>query len=268
MKLGFSTLGCPGWTLERAVEAAREQGYSGIELRLLDDQVISPELLAANRERIRRAFGGDVALAALGSSVRLSNPDADEKRAQESDCLALIEEAKALGAPTIRVFGGKRPDGVTLAEGIESVATSLRRLAPAAGEAGVSLVLETHDDFARARDVAAVLERVDSPAVGALWDTHHPYRMGESAAEVWTLLSGRLLHTHVKDARRNGDGWDLVLLGEGEVPVREAVAKLAAEHWTGYVVVEWEKKWHMEIPEPEIAFPQHAKLLREYWTLG
>jgi fatty-acyl-CoA synthase len=264
MKLAFSTLGCPSWTLERAVEAAREQGYAGIELRLLDDQVISPELLSVSRERIRRAFGAGVELAALGSSVRLSNPDPDEKRLQEGACVALIGEARALGAPLIRVFGGKLPDGVGIERGIDSVAESLNRLAPVAGEAGVRLVLETHDDFSSARDVAAVLERVASQSVGALWDTHHPYRMGESAAEVWRLLASRLLHTHVKDARRNGDGWDLVLLGDGEVPVREAVRQLAAVAWPGYLVVEWEKKWHMEIPEPEVAFPQHAALLREY----
>jgi len=242
MKLGFSTLGCPGWTLERAVEAAREYGYSGIELRLLDDQVISPELIVGSRERIRRAFGDGVELAALGSSVRLSSPDRDEKRAQEVDCVALIQEAKALGAPVIRVFGGKRPDGVTVEQGIESVAESLNRLAPPAEDAGVKLALETHDDFSSARIVAAVLERVVSPAVGALWDTHHPYRMGESADEAWGLLASRLLHTHVKDARRTGDGWDLVLLGEGEVPVRGAIQTLAANGWDGYLVVEWEKK--------------------------
>jgi sugar phosphate isomerase/epimerase len=264
MRLAFSSLGCPGWTLERAVDAAREYGYAGIELRLLDDQVISPEALAANRERIKRAFGGGVALAALGSSVRLSSPDTAEKRAQEQACVALIEEARALGAPVIRVFGGKRPDGVTVEQGIEAVAESLNRLGPVAADAGVRLVLETHDDFSSARTVAAVLDRVPSPAVGALWDTHHPYRMGESADDVWDLLAGRLFHTHVKDARRKGEGWDLVLLGEGEVPVKPVVQKLAAESWPGFLVVEWEKKWHMEIAEPEDAFPQHARLLREW----
>ena len=264
MKLGYSTLGCPGWTLERAVDAAREYGYSGIELRLLDDQVISPALLAENRDRIRRAFGGDVELAALGSSVRLSDPLPSAKQPQEADCLALIQEAKALGSPVIRVFGGKRPDGVTVEQGIKSVADSLNRLAPAAEDAGVKLVLETHDDFSSARIVADVLARVDSPAVGALWDTHHPYRLGESASEVWSLLSGRLLHTHVKDARKRGDGWDLVLLGEGEVPVKEAVQTLVRHDWQGFLVVEWEKKWHMEIEEPEVALPQHIRLLKEY----
>jgi hypothetical protein len=28
--------------------------------------------------------------------------------------------------------------------------------------------------------------------------------------------------------------------------------------------VEWEKKWHPEIAEPEVAFPQYMHVLRSY----
>src|SRR5207248_781075 len=35
----------------------------------------------------------------------------------------------------------------------------------------------------------------------------------------------------------------LVLLGEGEVPVREQLQALDRHGYTGYVSVEWEKKW-------------------------
>jgi hypothetical protein len=28
--------------------------------------------------------------------------------------------------------------------------------------------------------------------------------------------------------------------------------------------VEWEKKWHPELAEPEVAYPRHIELLREY----
>jgi hypothetical protein len=32
----------------------------------------------------------------------------------------------------------------------------------------------------------------------------------------------------------------------------------------GWLSVEWEKKWHPELAEPEIALPQHSAKLREY----
>ena len=55
-----------------------------------------------------------------------------------------------------------------------------------------------------------------------------------------------------------------MLLGEGEVPAREIVRLLVAEGYQGYLSAEWEKKWHPEIEEPEIAIPQHAQVLRRW----
>lgn len=258
-------MGCPGWTLERAVAGAAEYGYDGIELRLIDDETITPELLTRHEGRIRRAFGeGGVELVALGSSLRFSARERAERLASEAEAARLIEIARRLDVRLIRVFGGKRPEGIGMDETIANVADSLARLAPVARDAGVVLVLETHDDFSRARDVAAVLRSISSPAVGALWDVHGPYEFGEGTDEIVSLLDGRIVHTHVKDARRAGDGWDLVPLGEGELPVRAMLRALAGLRYDGYVMVEWEKKWHPELAEPEAAFPQHARLLRDY----
>jgi sugar phosphate isomerase/epimerase len=52
-----------------------------------------------------------------------------------------------------------------------------------------------------------------------------------------------------------------VLLGQGEVPVQEMIALLAHDGYQGWVSVEWEKRWHPEIEEPEVALPQHRRLL-------
>src|SRR5205085_2226853 len=57
------------------------------------------------------------------------------------------------------------------------------------------------------------------------------------------------------------DGWQLVLLGEGEVPVRDMLGLLSAGGYQGWVSVEWEKRWHPEIAEPEVALPQHLAVL-------
>ena len=54
--------------------------------------------------------------------------------------------------------------------------------------------------------------------------------MGEPVQQTWDYIGARMVHTHVKDARRNPDGgWQLVRLGQGEVPVRAALATWAAE---------------------------------------
>jgi sugar phosphate isomerase/epimerase len=128
----------------------------------------------------------------------------------------------------------------------------------------VGIGVETHDSFSASAVVAELLALVDSAAVGAVWDSHHPHRVGERAVDVWANLGRRILLAQVKDARPDPmreDGWQLVLLGEGEVPVRDMLDLLSDGGYRGWVSVEWEKRWHPEIAEPEVALPQHLAVL-------
>jgi sugar phosphate isomerase/epimerase len=73
-----------------------------------------------------------------------------------------------------------------------------------------------------------------------------------------------VVNVHLKDARRSTDGWQLVLLAEGEVPVKDGLRLLKQRGYDDFISVEWEKKWHPEIADPEVAFPQHLSLLQQY----
>jgi sugar phosphate isomerase/epimerase len=97
--------------------------------------------------------------------------------------------------------------------------------------------------------------------LGAVWDSHHPHRMGETPPEVQANIGRHTLLAQVKDARRRDGGWELVLLGQGEVPVRPMLNLLAAGGYPGWISVEWEKRWHPEIAAPEVALPQHLEVL-------
>jgi sugar phosphate isomerase/epimerase len=146
----------------------------------------------------------------------------------------------------------------------DAIAEALRRLCNRAAPLGVRLVLETHDGFSRGAAVAELLRRVSDPAFGALWDVHHPYRMGETVEETDSLIGARVAHVHVKDATREGDGWRFVLLGDGELPVARQIDLLAQRGYDGYLSVDWEKMWHPEIAAPEVALPHYAAALRRY----
>jgi sugar phosphate isomerase/epimerase len=129
--------------------------------------------------------------------------------------------------------------------------------------------LETHDNWARSEDALSLVKAANVANLKILWDVYHPYRMGESPAQTWEKLGGSeyVAHVHIKDARRDAThpkGWQLTLLEEGEVPVREAVQLLARAGFDGYISLEWEKKWHPEIEEPEVALPHFAAKLRGY----
>ena len=264
--LVFSTLGSPGWSLERAAEQAVADGYAGLEVRILDGQVIPTDLPAERRAAIRSLMKQHgLVIAGIGASTRFSSPDADDRAQHLADLRAYLALASDLEAPIVRTFGGGPSEGQTMEDVIDLVAASLAEAAPDAEKYGVTICLETHDAFCRGQEVAGVLDQVDSSYVKAVWDVHHPYRMGESTEDTWNYIGARLAHVHMKDAQLREDGnWALKLMGEGEVPCREILHLLAAKGYDGYICAEWEKAWHPDIEEPEIALPQHARVLRQW----
>lgn len=264
--LAFSTLGCPDWTFEQCAAAAAEYGYQALEVRLLDGAIIPSDLPAARRQQMRNAMEqNNIEIVGLGVSTRFSSPDVAERQANQAELRRYLELANDLNVPMVRTFGGNVAEGHTIDETIDWVAESLAAVMPAAEAQGVTIVLETHDAFCRGAEVARVLAQVPHPRLAAVWDVHHPFRMGESIEETWRLIGARTQHIHLKDARRRPDNsWQLVLLGEGEVPCREIVDLLKREGYQGYIAAEWEKKWHPEIEGPEVAMPQHARVLRAW----
>jgi fatty-acyl-CoA synthase len=264
VKLAFNTLSCPDWSLERVAAAARTHGFQGVELRLIDGDVITPDLVWVNRATIRRHFPGDPMVVALAHATRLSSDDPSVRQRDRETTAALIELAADLEVPMIRVFGGQPADGVGVERAVSLVADGLNALSEDAERAGVTVMLETHDAFCRSEVVATVMARVPSRAIGVHWDVQNTTKMGEEPEQALRALGDRLVHVHVKDARRSAGEWERVAMGSGDVPVAEAVQLLQAHGYVGYLGVEIEKKWHPEYPEPDVILPQYAAELRRY----
>jgi sugar phosphate isomerase/epimerase len=259
-RIAFSTLAFPDADLTTAVSLGRSWGYAGVELRLIDGELIDPAMLPEARARVRRTLAAaGLPAVAVDTSIQLTGEDPG------SELRKFLELANDWEAPLVRVFGGALPgDGPARRDRLEAAARVLEAAAPAAEHLGVAIGVETHDAFSASAVVAELLALVDSAAVGAVWDSHHPHRAGERTADVWANLGPRILLAQVKDARRDPtreDGWQLVPLGDGEVPVRDMLALLSAGGYQGWVSVEWEKRWHPEIAAPELALPQHLAVL-------
>jgi len=300
-RISFSTLACPGMALADAISLGRRSGYAGVELRLIDGELIDPAMPATERSRVRRIIdAAGLPVVAVDSSIRLTDDDPGPQLAQ------FVRIASDWEAPLVRVFGGPLPGGDRpdsdrdRRDRLEAAARVLEEAVPEAERLGVRIGVETHDAFSSSAVLAELLALAPWPDVGAVWDSHHPHRMGESPADVWASIGPRVLLAQVKDARpkpvvleygqgeaggeagrrgsvfENGqgaaggeagrralreDGWQLVLLGDGEVAVREMLGLLSADGYPGWISVEWEKRWHPEIEPPEVALPQHLAVL-------
>jgi sugar phosphate isomerase/epimerase len=270
LRIAFSTLAFPDTPLASAVSLGRRWGYAGVELRLIDGELIDPSMSPADRAAVRRTvIAAGLPVVAVDSSIRLTGEDPGP------DLRRFLELASDWESPLVRVFGGALAAApAERQEQLRAAARVLESCVPLARRLGVAIGVETHDDFSASSVVAELLALFDSEGadpdwVGAVWDSHHPYRVGEQPAEVYANLGRRILLAQVKDARRRPDGdWQLVLLGEGEVPVRQMLGLLAAGGYPNWISVEWEKRWHPEIEAPEIALPQHRRVLAEWMEVN
>jgi sugar phosphate isomerase/epimerase len=264
MQICYSNLACPDWTFEKTVEAVATYGFDGLEVRLFDGEVVTPALSAGSRQRAQRALRtSGVEVTALDTSLRVMSEDGNGFL-RDLDVLSGI--AQQWGAPLVRLFGGQLPsEPAARREALKRGGDLLVEAAPRAADRGVKLAVETHDDFSSAKTVAELLGYAGG-SVGAVYDSHHPHRMGERPADVLADLGGYLSLVQVKDARRlpGEDQWQLVLLGEGEVPVQELVGLLPGAGYDGWVSLEFEKKWHPELAPPEQALGPQAATLRQW----
>ena len=267
MKLAFSTLGCPEWNLEQIAEAACNLGFQGIELRALGGSINlleRPELQGSAIEQTR-AFLQDQSLSICCVDTSCSFDAVDEKIREENVEIALhhCELAAALGAPLIRVFPNEIPAGATREETRDRIVASLQEVANRA-PSGVRVGLETHGDFARGSAAAEIIRLVDQWNTGLIWDVANALAAGDSIEESARAVAPHLMHVHLRDARAvaGREHWLPVLAGLGAVPFTETVDALHGLAYDGYVSFEWEKYWHPEIEEPEVAFADFATAMK------
>lgn len=270
MKIAFTTLGCPEWSLNQISESARQLAYDGVELRFIAgnmDLLSAPELTVNQAQSLRSMRDVNIEICCLDSSVRFDDPSAST-RAEQLQCgRQYIDLAQAMGVPYVRVFGDTFAKADSPARVMDWVVDGLQRLAAHAERTDVSVLLESHGDFSRADLLCEVMQRVNAPQAGILWDVHHPWRFhGESPQQTVASIGRWIRHTHWKDSVPTKDdarGYRYVLFGEGELPMRDFVGALRTMQYDGWLSLEWEKKWHPSIDEPEVAFPQFIGKMRE-----
>ncbi|MGW0130061.1 sugar phosphate isomerase/epimerase family protein [Streptomyces sp. NPDC003299] len=264
MKLAFSTLGVPGLPLPDVLRLASAHGYHGVELRAHPEEPVHPGLPPAERADAAAAFkASGVELLGLAGYARVAAPGDDGPVLEE--IRALLELARDLGAPYVRVF----PGGGTDQSREEADATAARRIGTAAEDAaalGVRILLETHDSHRTGADVIRVLGPVGRGSVGALWDVMHTWLGGEEPSQTYAALAPHLGYVQVKDIASTEDTTPLAL-GAGVLPLGEVVEVLSRHGWDGWLCWEYEKRWHEAAPPlPELldAGRRHlARLLNE-----
>ena len=270
MKLSFSTLGCPNWSFDEIALRASQYGYDGVAFRGIGGQLdltkvpeFFPSALANTRHRLKEA-GLATSMVLTSAVMMIAEPEKLEASLQLGQ--SHIDIASDLECPYIRVFGGQMPVGISYAAAVRRAGERLHRLGDYAAQRGVYVLIETHDDWVVTSHLRRAVEAADHPNVGVLWDVHHPVRIaGESVAQVWANIGPWVRSVDIKDSITDFEarlGYQYVQIGDGEIPLKDALGILKAAGFDGWLTFEWEKVWHPNLADPSVAFPEFIARIR------
>jgi len=139
LRIAFSTLAFPDASLASAVSLGRQWGYAGVELRLIDGELIDPRMPAADRAQVKRTVtAAGMPVVAVDSSIRLTGEDPGP------DLRRFLELASDWESPLVRVFGGTlAADRAERQEQLRAAARVLEASVPLAQRLGVSKAFVT-----------------------------------------------------------------------------------------------------------------------------
>ena len=268
--LSFSTLGCPDWTFSQIVDFAKQHNYQGIEVRgILKEMDLTKcsEFSSQNRKATMQLMkDNNLRFVDLGSSCTL-HFEGEERIKNLDEGKRFIDLAHEINCPYIRVFPNLFPKERSKEASMELISKGLLALGDHAKGSGVSVLVESHGDLVHIADLQAVMKVAAHSNTGMVWDVTNMWTItGELPSDVYGALKSYIRHVHIKDAKKSGDQIDYKLLGEGKVPIWQAVDLLYKNNYKGYYSFEWEKLWHPEIAAPEVALADYPEKMKQHFT--
>ena len=271
--LSFSTLGCPDWSFDKIVNFAAENGYDGLEIRTIQRQMNLPECAefkSAEKIAATSKFVKDkgIKIVDLGASSSLHHSNVEERKKNIDEAKHFIDLAEQLKCPYIRVFPNDFPPDQDRNATIDLISKGLLELGNYAQGSDVTVLLETHGQVVKSDDLETIMKLATHEHVGMVWDIVNMWAVTkERPAQVYQKLKKYIRHAHIKDLNLVNGKEHYTLLGKGEAPIFEGIDALHKGGYKGYYSFEWEKLWHPEIAEPEIALADYPKTMKEHFNV-
>ena len=257
----------PDWDLATIARQMVRHGYTGLEPRVGwgHRAGIETDMSAAARAEARQRLGdAGLEVCCVASGARFAATAPQERRDCLEETRRSIELAAALGCPLVRTFGGPRSEPWQLHHYLEYVAEGYREILPEAASAGVTVLLETHDDWSSSAPVRAVVDRVGHPNLGVLWDLMHTQRMAELPDATFAAIGALTAHVHGHDAAYSVSdrrSLDPVPVGTGQIDHARPLELLHGAGYTGYFSVEVIR--NSAAPhDPDVVLAQYAEWFR------
>jgi sugar phosphate isomerase/epimerase len=238
------------WPHERAFAAAREYGYTGIEIApftmAADAYAITPTQRNEIRwlaERHHLAVVGLHWLLAKTQGYYLTSPDAAVRRRTAEYLGELARLCRDVGGQ-ILVFGSPQQrnllPGVEMAAAMDYAAEVFRAAMPAITDCGVTLAVEplgpAEGDFLNtAAEAMELIGRVDSPHCRLHLDCKAMSSESAAVPDIIRQFAPHMVHFHANDPNRQGPGFgDLDF-----IPIFESLLDIGYEGWVSVEVFDY-----------------------------
>lgn len=259
MQLAFATNAFSRHSLEVALERIAEAGFEAVEI-LADAPHADPRELAgpAAVELARQVRNQLQRLGLKVSNVNgncsfsywrdappepyfepsLISPRPQLRADRAERIRRTVDFAAAIGAPAVSITSGKCLDMISPDRAARLLADSLPPLLDYADRRGVNLGIECEPGLFLewAWELREWIDRLGHPRLGANLDTGHSHVLGESMADVFATLRGRIWNLHVEDLP--GRKHYHMVPGTGTFPFAELVAAARSTGYTGFATVE------------------------------
>jgi sugar phosphate isomerase/epimerase len=232
-----------------ALAVARQIGLDGVEVSFGSPEdeydLRREEVRAVYQEQAKRQ---QVEFASLAMGVLNSRPYASDPETEQwvADCVQVMPK---LGVTVVLLAFFGNGDIKGKPELQREVIRRLKRVAPSAEEAGVTLGIES---WLNVDEHRRILDAVDSPAVKVYYDVANMHKMGyDIYREIRQLGCENICQFHCKE---NG-----FLLGKGNIDfgkVKEAIDEIG---YRGWLIIESARPGGMTIEE---SYTKNQKFLR------
>ena len=248
LKTGLTSVTFRRKTQEEIVALAAQAHLDGIEWG--GDVHVPPGDLPAAKAAGRLTRQAGLEVFSYGSYFR-GDPGEDPA--------PVVDSARALGAPLVRVWAGRAPWERCSPQERCRLAEAFRQAADLAREAGLRLAFEYHRDTATqtVQGALELLRSVGRANVGCYWQPNPDITQEERLEEI-RALGNEIAHVHVFAWT---EGNVRHPLSQGEKPWKEYLAALKQTGTTPRLILEFVKD------DSETAFFQDAATLRR-WAAG
>ncbi|HBS29899.1 MAG TPA: hypothetical protein DEB06_10740 [Phycisphaerales bacterium] len=272
LRLAYSTVACPEWTLEQVVEAAGRFGFSGVELRSEGSggTAFASEPGLTDPLKVRRLLQAEgIELAGLATGIRFDAPifppvlghvlpsrEASVRAGREAIALA-----HAIGAPSVRVYAFETHGRERHASALKRICERLAKITDIARNRGVTVLIENGGSFPGAGDLVEIIDRVGSPLLGACYDLAGAVGAEDEVRAGCAALGDRLWAARIRDLR----GDHPCPLGEGDLPCHSFVEAVQAssDRWgtEPWMIFSWDRAWLGDLAPADRVLGEASRVL-------